>query len=71
MELTEVVISQIDALRWAKAEKLFRSKSDFDIWLTTPNCAIANRKPVDFLGSDTGYREVLNLLGRMEYGIMA
>lgn len=40
-------------------------------WLTTPNFALGNRKPVDFLDNSYGKELVLNELGRIEHGIFA
>lgn len=38
-------------------------------WLKTPNPALEEKTPLEFLGTEPGAREVENLLMRIEYGV--
>jgi len=60
-----------DELWQRQAEKLFKTKTDFDRWLNAPNSSIDGRKPLQLLANDAGYETVKKLLGRLEHGIMA
>ncbi|MEW6232821.1 MAG: antitoxin Xre/MbcA/ParS toxin-binding domain-containing protein [Chloroflexota bacterium] len=39
------------------------------LWLTTPNAALGDQVPLEASRTPEGYIEVMNLLGRMEWGI--
>jgi len=39
-------------------------------WLRTPAPALAGRKPLEFARSEVGAREVENLIGRVEHGVL-
>ncbi|MBK8149603.1 MAG: DUF2384 domain-containing protein [Acidobacteria bacterium] len=38
-------------------------------WLTTPNRALGGRTPLDLASTETGAREVEDLIGRLEHGV--
>lgn len=40
-------------------------------WLRHPQAGLNGRTPLDFLQTEAGAREVEDLLGRMEYGVLA
>lgn len=62
---------RVDELWHQKAEKLFATRADFDLWLSSSNQAIQQRTPVSVLSDEEGYQTVSKLLGRLEHGIMA
>lgn len=39
-------------------------------WLRSPARALAGRKPIEFARSEVGAREVENLIGRLEHGVL-
>jgi putative toxin-antitoxin system antitoxin component (TIGR02293 family) len=39
-------------------------------WLRSPALALAGRKPIEFARSEVGAREVENLIGRLEHGVL-
>lgn len=65
------VSESIDLLWQVKADKLFETKADFDLWIYSPNAAINKQIPAEILLESAGYQIVMKLLGRMEHGIMA
>ncbi len=64
-------LDRAEKLWEVKACKLFGSRTDFELWLDSPNTAAKHKKPVDLLADETGYQTVQKLLGRLEHGIMA
>ena len=40
-------------------------------WLLTPNPGLGGASPLKFASTDVGAREVENLIGRMEHGVLA
>lgn len=40
-------------------------------WLTTPNRALGGETPIATAATETGSREVENIIGRLEYGVFA
>lgn len=38
-------------------------------WLTTPNRALKDKRPLDLARTELGAREVENLIGRLEHGV--
>lgn len=51
--------------------KVFQNKIDFNDWLRTPLMAFGNKKPIDYLDTAFGIQEIINQLGRIEYGVYA
>jgi len=40
-------------------------------WLKTPQVGLSRRVPLDLMNTEVGAREVENLLGRIEYGVLS
>lgn len=53
------------------AEDVLGSKHDASEWLTTPNRGLGGVSPVKFAVTETGGREVEDLLGRIAHGLAA
>lgn len=60
-------------LRFARllgqAVQLFGSLKDARRWLKAPQRGLGGAVPLDFAQTETGAREVENLLGRIDYGV--
>ncbi|MBK6338240.1 MAG: DUF2384 domain-containing protein [Bacteroidetes bacterium] len=54
-----------------KGIAIFQNKLDFNDWLRTPLIALGNNKPLDYLDTGFGVQEIMNQLGRIEYGVYA
>lgn len=59
------------ALVYAQAEEVFGSNDAAREWLTTPQRGLGGRIPVELLATEAGTTEVRDLLGRIEYGVLA
>ena len=64
--------------RWARfervlrqAEELFEDKQETQRWLSTPKIALSGKTPLEALTTDSGSREVEQMLTRAEYGIFS
>ena len=66
-----VALPRTEELWQSRASKLFGSKADFEVWLTSPNAAAKHQKPADLLADEDGYQTVKKLLNRLAHGIMA
>jgi putative toxin-antitoxin system antitoxin component (TIGR02293 family) len=53
---------------FALATEVLESKEKARQWLTTPAYGLGNVRPLDFLDTDLGLREVNNLLSAIEWG---
>jgi putative toxin-antitoxin system antitoxin component (TIGR02293 family) len=53
---------------FARAKEVLESKEAAQRWLTTPAYGLGNVRPIDFLDTDLGLREVHNLLSAIEWG---
>lgn len=53
------------------AEDVLGSKHDASEWMTTPNRSLGGVSPVAFAVTQTGGREVEDLLGRIAHGLAA
>ena len=40
-------------------------------WLNTPNKALKNQTPLVYSGTESGAREIENLIGRIEHGVFS
>ena len=40
-------------------------------WFVQPNCALGNLSPLEMAATETGAREVENLIGRLEHGVFS
>lgn len=63
----EVTISLMRALK--KGTEIFGSKENAVEWLKTPNKLLDDLSPVQALSSRFGAEEVMNILGRIQYGV--
>jgi putative toxin-antitoxin system antitoxin component (TIGR02293 family) len=55
---------------FAKALELFEGDRDAaSEWMSTPLPALGGSTPNDALNTDSGVREVENLIGRIEHGV--
>jgi hypothetical protein len=54
----------------AKAIDVLGSEEKADCWLRAPNRALGGRQPLGILDTEEGTQEVLNVLVRIEYGVL-
>ena len=57
------------ALVYAKCLDIFGTRENSVAWLKHPSLALQNTKPLDYLDTNAGAEIVMNLLGRIEYGV--
>jgi putative toxin-antitoxin system antitoxin component (TIGR02293 family) len=55
----------------ARCSDLFQSPEKASRWLKSPSLALGNSRPLDLLDTTAGAGMVLNLLGRIEYGVFS
>ena len=55
----------------AKGIAVFESKDKFLAWINHPNRALGQKTPVSLLSSRFGTDMVINVLGRIEYGVFS
>ena len=53
-----------------KATELFENQSKASDWLKKPAIALNNQTPLSYAQTEQGAREVLNLITRLEYGVL-
>ena len=66
-QAAEVTISLMRA--YSKACEIFGSQENAVKWLKSPNSVLGNITPVQALSSRFGAEEVMDMLGRIEYGV--
>ncbi len=66
-QAAEVTISLMRAL--SKATEIFGSEENAVKWLKTPNQILDGMTPVQAMSSRFGAEEVMDILGRIEYGV--
>ena len=54
----------------ARAGEVFANRDKALEWLQTPSPALFGATPLDAIGTESGYREVEDILGRIEYGVL-
>jgi uncharacterized protein (DUF2384 family) len=56
---------------WSKdgADRIFRTKEDFEMWLNAPNPGLLGNTPIQYIKSDI--KKIADLLGRILYGVLA
>lgn len=52
-----------------KALDVFETESSAERWLKNPARGLGNKVPLEYADTEPGAQEVLNLLGRIEYGV--
>jgi len=55
----------------ALAEQVFEDPGRAHAWLRTPQRGLSYRIPIEVMRTEVGAREVENLLGRIEYGVLS
>lgn len=55
----------------AQAAEVLGSEEKAAQWLRRPNRALANQVPLEVLDSDIGARQVEDILGRVEHGVVS
>jgi putative toxin-antitoxin system antitoxin component (TIGR02293 family) len=58
----------LDAL-FNQGLEVFKDKDKLNGWLNTPNRALDGKIPYEVMGNQFGREEVLNLLGRIQWGV--
>lgn len=53
----------------ARAEHVLGDRASALDWLSSPNQALGGEKPIDLLDTDLGADQVLQVLGRIEFGV--
>ena len=56
---------------WWLARSVFENEDGARSWLTAPQFALRGAVPLEYAGTETGAREVEDLLRRIEYGVLA
>ena len=56
---------------FARAEEILGSEEAAHEWIRTPSRALGGREPLGVLDTDIGTEAVLNVLGRIEHGIVS
>lgn len=56
---------------YCMAEDVLGGKRDASEWMSTPNCSLGGVSPAEFAFTETGAREVEDLLGRIAHGVAA
>ena len=56
---------------WWLARNVFESEAGARSWLTAPQFGLRGAVPLEYAGTETGAREVEDLLRRIEYGVLA
>jgi putative toxin-antitoxin system antitoxin component (TIGR02293 family) len=54
---------------YAKAMSALGSDEDARKWILSPIKSLGNRRPIEFLETDVGTQEVLNVLNAIEWGV--
>ncbi len=53
------------------ATSVFEDEETAREWLRSPNIGLGNQVPLDLLATEVGAREVEDLLGRIEHGVLS
>ncbi len=56
---------------FALAASVFEDKESAREWLRTPQIGLKNRIPIELINTEAGAREVEDLLGRIEHGVLS
>lgn len=57
------------ALVYSKCVDVFGSEKNSVAWLKSPVHALNGARPLDYLDTNAGAKMIMNLLGRIEYGV--
>ncbi len=69
--LTMMKAAQRQAKVIARAEDLFESKANAARWLKSPLRLLGGKTPLEMTETSSGAREVEQLLGRIEHGVVS
>ena len=56
---------------YVKGKEIFESFQNFHAWLNRPSVDLGGEKPIDRIQTRQGIDELLDVLGRIEHGILA
>lgn len=56
---------------WLFAEQVFEDNKLASDWMHKPQAGLGGREPIDLLQTEAGEKAVEDLLGRIEYGVVA
>jgi putative toxin-antitoxin system antitoxin component (TIGR02293 family) len=56
---------------YEKAKEIFGSQENAVKWLKSPNSVLGGITPVEAMSSRFGAEEVMDILGRIEYGVFS
>lgn len=56
---------------YIRGSQVFSNLDRFCQWMDTPNIALSNSKPKDYLDTFTGIEYLMGEMGRIEHGILA
>lgn len=56
---------------YAKGKEVFGSIDNFGEWLHNPSIDLQGQQPIDHIHTRKGVDELMNILGRLEHGILA
>lgn len=56
---------------YERGEEVLGSHKAFNTWIKSPNAALNNEIPFSLLDTRIGFEMVLNVLGRLEYGVFS
>jgi putative toxin-antitoxin system antitoxin component (TIGR02293 family) len=59
------------ALLYERGIEVFGSERAFSLWIKSPNLALGGEIPFNLLDTRIGFTMVLNILGRIEYGVFS
>ncbi|WP_231462024.1 MULTISPECIES: antitoxin Xre/MbcA/ParS toxin-binding domain-containing protein [unclassified Pedobacter] len=59
------------ALLYERGIEVLGSEKAFNNWVKAPNVALGGETPFDLLDTRIGFTMVLNILGRIEYGVFS
>lgn len=66
-KVSEAIISLTDI--YSYGYEVFDDKEKFNAWMLRSNKALGGKAPNEFLDNQFGRQEVINVIGRIEYGV--
>jgi len=55
---------------WDAASEMLRSKDSGLNWMSRPNLRLGGRPPYELCETEEGMQEVLDLIGRLQHGVV-
>jgi len=56
---------------FSRGSEVFGSPENFQTWMNTENIALGGKRPIELLPSRYGAQMVLDVIGRIEYGVFS